>query len=287
MLSVIIPTYNRRHNLELVLHSLVRQGGFSEAFEVIIVDDGSEDYSLPLVIVPLIEHLRLKYCWHPRAGARLAYSRNEGTHLARGGAFIFLDSDVMLNPTALAHYINLYRANPTCIIAGRYDWLVPMKIETGDLHNRWSDVIAQQLPQWEPAHGILGLQGIDPRYEANPDMFEREIPQGNYATRLYTGNLLVPHGIFEELAGYDEGMIGFGEDCEFGIRAQLSGAQTIFSSKVVGYHIYHERDQLKNQQETNRNVHYIAQKHDLSALGLYMWKIGDDVGILPVGELPV
>ena len=41
--SVIIPTYNRRDILELVLRSLAQQTYPPEKYEVIVVDDGSED----------------------------------------------------------------------------------------------------------------------------------------------------------------------------------------------------------------------------------------------------
>ena len=43
MISVVIPTYNRARQLRSCLDALARQSAPADAFEVIIVDDGSTD----------------------------------------------------------------------------------------------------------------------------------------------------------------------------------------------------------------------------------------------------
>ena len=94
-ISVIIPTYNRKDFLLAALNSVFAQT--RPAAEVIVIDDGSTDgtddalagYSHSLV-----------YHYQNNAGQNRA--RNVGQGLASGEAFLFLDSDDLLFPDALA-----------------------------------------------------------------------------------------------------------------------------------------------------------------------------------------
>ncbi|MGE5263499.1 MAG: glycosyltransferase family A protein, partial [Acidobacteriota bacterium] len=85
-ISVIIPTFNRRPLLAETLASVFDQTWGD--FEIIVVDDGSEDDT------PTMDALssdRLVYHRIEHAGASAA--RNVGLALARGDYIAFLDSD--------------------------------------------------------------------------------------------------------------------------------------------------------------------------------------------------
>jgi len=94
MLSVIIPTYNRASFLKEAIDSVLAQdswrvaGGPSGAFELIVIDDGSEDGTERLVesYGP-----RARYETQPRRGVSAA--RNAGLRSAWGEFIAFLDSD--------------------------------------------------------------------------------------------------------------------------------------------------------------------------------------------------
>lgn len=280
MISVIIPIYNRKFNLMLVLAALDKQS--VKDFEIIIADDGSSDS--PLETARTFEgRLSLKYVWHEHDGFRLSLIRNTGAKLATGDAFLFLDSDILLNPTAMGHYANLYKANPTAIIGGRYDWMEPMEISLRDVYHNWGAIIGGRLPRKDPGGPLVGIIGIDPRKANNPYFFdssERGL-RSKYCLSLFAGNILVPASLFWALGGWDERMTGHGgEDAEFAMRAQAAHIKALFSEEVVGYHIYHWRDQERNEKEVSYNINYIASKHDLRALGIRLGSIRD-------GELPL
>ena len=79
----------------------------------------------------------------------------------------------------------------------------------------------------------------------------------------------VPQGIFEQVGEFDEAMNRHGgEDCEFAIRAQAAGVAAVFSEEVVGYHMYHDRDQEANRRSVAENIAYIRAKHDLVDMGI-------------------
>ena len=285
--SIVIPTYNRRENLYLTLCALDKTlMHYKERVEVVIMDDGSTDNSLE-VMYEFQENFELQYRWQPHRGFGVTSARNRGCAIARGRNYLFIDSDIMLTPESLAHLSNIIRANPGVIVAGRYDWMLPMHIRPYDVYQNWNSIIAGTLPPAQFGGKSKGIVGVDPRYEQSPEMFNVGAIQGHFASYLYSGVLMFPKEIFWALGGFDEAIKGHGgSDCEMGIRAQLSGCPAIFTGLVHGYHIYHDRDQQAHRASVKANVEYISTKHDLSKVGLHKWRVGDDYGILPIGHEP-
>ena len=286
MISIIIPVYNRVRNLELTLEALSQQIDCPR-FEVIIADDGSTEDHLSL-LRSYEGSLLCRYVWWPHDGFQAGAVRNLGCKVASGDAYLFLDSDILLNPVALAHYSAFFQANPDAIIAGEYDWLPPRNIRLSDVRRIAKNGVAGVSGMKDiKTKGYLGYVGKDPRLRTIPEQFANESPCKKIAPLLYSGNILVPAKDFWALGGFDVNMRGHGgEDCEFGIRAQIAGYSAIFSSRVVGYHVWHYRDQESNKADLRVNIEYIRSKHDLASVGLYMWEVGDDVGILPRGVAP-
>ena len=96
--SIIIPVYNRPQEIDELLESLTKQD-FQDDFEVLIIEDGSENSSKK-VVEKYTSQLNLKYFFKENSGA--GASRNFGMHKATGNYFIILDSDVIV-PT---HYLS-------------------------------------------------------------------------------------------------------------------------------------------------------------------------------------
>ncbi|GEM_PF-516010 len=109
VVSVIIPAYNRAELLGPTLESVLAQT-YAD-YEVIVVDDGSQDATGPAV-----------QAYVPRFGGRLFYvyqrnqglpgARNTGCRLARGRYLAFLDSDDLWKPEKLATQVPLLEADP-------------------------------------------------------------------------------------------------------------------------------------------------------------------------------
>jgi glycosyltransferase involved in cell wall biosynthesis len=94
--SLIVPTYNRRPLLRLMLESILRQS--CKDFEVIVVDDGSTDGTGAMVA----EFSRVIYLQQQNRGPGAA--RNLGWEHAKGEYLAFLDSDDICFPWTLAIY---------------------------------------------------------------------------------------------------------------------------------------------------------------------------------------
>jgi len=91
VISIIIPTYNRKDELGDLLTSL-RQQECSSSIEIIVVDDGSADGTREL-LKNLAEDWkgRLRFLKQNRAGPGAA--RNLGINHAHGDILVFVDSD--------------------------------------------------------------------------------------------------------------------------------------------------------------------------------------------------
>ena len=108
--SVIIPTYNRWQMLCEGVDSVL--GQTYAGYELIVVDDGSEDRTA--------DKLRRKYAGRlsvisqPHRG--VAAARNRGVRASRGPWIAFLDSDDLWHPRKLETQVRFVAANPRVTI---------------------------------------------------------------------------------------------------------------------------------------------------------------------------
>ena len=115
MISIIVPTYNRKDELEELLPSLVKQKCSSD-FEVILVDDGSTDGTRDLLkSLAKKWNGRLRYFEQNRAGPGAA--RNLGIKHAHGEILTFVDSDCIA-PSGWLDTLTSVFANPIVGAAG-------------------------------------------------------------------------------------------------------------------------------------------------------------------------
>lgn len=96
--SFIIPVYNRPDEIRELLESLAAQT-YSDPFEVVIVEDGSE-HDAKEVADTFQGNLDITYIFKDNTGP--GDSRNKGMQKASGSYFIILDSDCLLPPHYLA-----------------------------------------------------------------------------------------------------------------------------------------------------------------------------------------
>lgn len=101
IVSVIIPLFNKEHCIRNTINSVLAQT--FEDFEVIVVDDGSTDKSLDVLMS--IEDNRV-YVYHKDHEGASA-TRNYGVDKASSGLIFFLDADDYLYPNCLEILVSL------------------------------------------------------------------------------------------------------------------------------------------------------------------------------------
>lgn len=101
LFSVIIPLYNRASIIEKTIQSVLEQT--CQDFEIIVVDDGSQDNSAEVMQQLQSHDRRIRYLQQPNSGAPVA--RNKGIDAATGKYVALLDSDDLF----LRHHLEATR----------------------------------------------------------------------------------------------------------------------------------------------------------------------------------
>ena len=114
--SIVVPAHNRPVGLGQCLQAIASQTYRATRFEVIVVDDGSED-SLEPVVAPFLGRLNISLRRQPNSGP--AGARNTGAAAARGCYVVFTDDDCRPDPGWLGALASRLAANPGCAAGGQ------------------------------------------------------------------------------------------------------------------------------------------------------------------------
>ncbi|MBN1557534.1 MAG: glycosyltransferase family 2 protein, partial [Lentisphaerae bacterium] len=124
-LSVVIPTYNRAALLRRTLDSLLDQSADQASFEVIVVDDGSEDATGAVLEAAARRdpgRVRALSCAHALSGA----ARNAGIAAARGRLILSMDDDLVADRDLIRLHLEAHARHPAAEVA------ILGRVETGD-----------------------------------------------------------------------------------------------------------------------------------------------------------
>ena len=117
-ISVIIPTYNRSHMICDAIDSLCQQDLAVADFEVLVVDNNSQDETKNVVEKYIKEHkeYNIRYIFEPRQGDYFA--RNRGADEAIGKYLVFTDDDALFDTNYLSTILNLFETYPNVGVVG-------------------------------------------------------------------------------------------------------------------------------------------------------------------------
>src|SRR5260370_9425275 len=106
VISVIIPTFNRAAMLNAALESFAAQSIPKNRYEVIVVDDGSED-ATPDVCHDFASRMQLKYLHIDNSGTSAA--KNTGILASRGKILLFFDDDDIADRRLLEGHLKAHK----------------------------------------------------------------------------------------------------------------------------------------------------------------------------------
>lgn len=251
-ISVIIPTYNKSKRLELVLYTLSKQVFDMNNFEVIIVDDGSNDCTCEVVNkIKNSTVLNINYIYQKNSGRAVA--RNKGLGIANGELIIFLDDDRLVHPDFINHHFECFKRseNSRLVVLGERTNLYISKYE-----ENFEEIKYTVLNQ---PKAIL--------YKAREEYFWKKvkgvfkIPEISWIA-FATGNVCMHKKLLEEVGGFNQRFVGWGlEDTELGYRLWKNKALFIYNSQAINYHIEHVRDPKQRKEEETRNHNLFYELH--------------------------
>ena len=127
LISVVIPTYQRAPLLERSLESLTEQTLPRDAFEVVVVDDGSSDWTQS-VCTKLADELPLRYFRIENSG--ISAAKNLGLFASQAPLVLFFDDDDLADPGLLEAHVEAHRAHPeeSVAVLGYTTWAPELEV---------------------------------------------------------------------------------------------------------------------------------------------------------------
>lgn len=115
--TIQLCTYNRAPLLERVLDACFEQTVGNDAYEIVLVNDGSTD-STPEVIARAQARATCRFEVVNQVNSGLAKGRNAGIARASGERIIFIDDDVLPLPNFVEEHLRSHDAHPKAIVRG-------------------------------------------------------------------------------------------------------------------------------------------------------------------------
>lgn len=126
-LSIIVPIYNVEQYILECVQSVYRQALTENDFELILVNDGTQDNSFGVIKDIIHQHTNIIVVEQSNQG--LSAARNTGLLYAKGDYILFLDSDDLLIDNTIPSLLALSEKMPDLIVAGF------KKMNNDEIHN--------------------------------------------------------------------------------------------------------------------------------------------------------
>lgn len=209
--SVVIPTFNRWPQLERTLRALAVQHTAEIDLQIVVVSDGSTDGTDDR-LTDGSAPCSVTFVAQPNSGP--AAARNEGVKVAGGDLIVFIDDDVVPEPTCVSAHVAAHnRRDEPLVVIGPL--LTP------------DDADLAPWVQWEQ----------DMLYKQYDAMERGDWPAT--ARQFYTGNASLPRAVFEEAGGFDDSFRR-AEDVELAYRLHDAGLRFEYDPAARALH-YAER----------------------------------------------
>ncbi len=224
-LSIIIVSYNVRGFLEQCLHT-VRRAGAGMHLEVIVVDNGSGDESMPY-LKPLFPEVTFM---EARSNGGFAKACNLGYRHATGSYVLFLNPDVLLGEETLHAALDFLLRHPEAGAVG---------VKMIDGSGRFLKESKRGFPA--PLAALYKLCGL-----------ARLFPRSPFFSRYYLGHLdeyqnhsvdvlagafmMLPRTVLDEVGLFDEAFFMYGEDIDLSYRITKKGYLNYYLAETAVIH---------------------------------------------------
>jgi glycosyltransferase involved in cell wall biosynthesis len=201
-ISIIVPIYNSEKFISECIESILTQTYID--FELILIDDGSEDLSGTICKEYELQDQRVKYIYKANGGVSSA--RNEGIRYANGEYIAFIDSDDIVRPEMLK---TLVKGNSDFSMCGY------------ELYDDIRNTTSIQFPCVELCGTIHELAQNISEYTAPPYLL-------GPCFKLFKKNIIVDNDVIFPLE------LSYGEDAVF-VLEYLTYCKTVSISSYIGY----------------------------------------------------
>jgi GT2 family glycosyltransferase len=213
MVSFVVPTYRRPEVLRATLTALLDVDYPADRYEVIVVDDGSAD-ATPEVVAALQPAAACRLAYIHQENSGVATARNRGARSARGELLIFVDDDIVVEPTHVRDHLAARDGRGEAVVNGHWEF-PPALVQA---------FAATPFGRFRLAVERWVKEGIS----------KEPLPDGRESPSAVTAcNLAIGRTQFWELGGFDEGFPFAGyEDQELSYRARRTGSPLVYDRRI-------------------------------------------------------
>ena len=214
--SIITPCFNREKEILFLIDSITNQSYSSDNYELIIVDDGSNDDSRSIIKNKIINSdINISLIKQKNKGPGTA--RNNGMKNAKGNFFLFIDSDCEADKNWLKEINEQYKKNKFDAFGGPDSY-----------RDNFSDLQKSIDFSMNSFFTTGGLRGSTIKRLA------KFYPRSH--------NMGIKSSVFHKIGGF--GKLRHGQDIEFSNRIINNGFKVNFLQKAIVFH--RRRTTLKN-----------------------------------------
>lgn len=249
LVSVIVVNWNGRHHLEMCLPALAAQT--YPNYEIILVDNGSTDGSVPYVREQFPQARLI--CLDENAG--FARPNNIGIRASQATYLATLNNDTKVDPNWLTELVRAAEANPAAGMCA-------------------AKLLFYDRPDVVNSAGIcLDRLGIAwDRWGGRVDAAEGAAPTAVFGPSA--GAALYRRAMLDEIGLFDEDYFAYLEDVDLAWRARLAGWDCLYVDTAVVYHRHSatavEGSPFKNRLLGRNKVWTILKNYPAPALFLYL-----------------
>jgi len=195
-ISVIVPMYNDKKHIELLLESLLNQDYPKDLLEIIVIDNNSTDTGKEIVEkfpVTLLEENEIQSSYA---------ARNKGIRHAKGQVLVFIDSDCVADSKWLCRGVTRLLTEPADLVGGQVKFTFSEKQTAAEYYD--------------------SLTNFD---------FESKIKRGCAGA----GNLFVKAEVFDSIGLFPDN-VKSGGDVQWTARATEKGFLLVYDAETIVYH---------------------------------------------------
>jgi len=235
LVTIGIPVKNCEKTIGTTLDSIIRQDYPHNLIEIIVVDDGCKDGTIPIVIGKL-EKTKIQARIFSTSGKGLGIARQTVVDNARGKYIVWVDADATMSRDYVSKQVDFMELHPRVGKArGKWGWLKTGKV-VGDLHYL---------------------------------SYVYQVEKGTESKISGIGCSICRIDAIRNAGGFDINIKGAGEDVDLAIRMLARG----WEFSVIDAIFYNTPETswkglLKHYMWYGYGGHYLRHKHGLKSFGL-------------------
>ena len=233
MVTIAIPSYNHSAYVSEALRSLFNQT-FRD-FEIIIIDDGSDDGSPDVIRRTIQENPGLDLTFEVQKNMGLSATLNKALTMARGEFFAFLPSDDYYHPEKLARQVQVFQNHPSLAVC--YTWQNIVDASSNPTTDR-------NILDWFDLNYVSS-------YSFFPHLLERNF--------LAAPSALARTGLLLDKGGFDESLI-YLQDHDMWLRLLAGHEGLIIHERLLFYRWHGKNLTFAETPKTLAEKRYVLRK---------------------------